>query len=360
MQYDVIFTLANIVLFCENKGGKKGSLCRGEQTLPAVLWCKLMSTIIAWWPGTSAFSRHYRLSSGADTRPITKIFMAYSKKGACYQIDRGQTSSPCCVNGALGCLLQLKRLSAAVSLGGGRSQLLEEGSLPHEVLESPHSCVIDVTAGNSQPLLPSSTTEWATSVKKIVQRFALLANTEDCVGAIYSSAWTPKESLTAVLFFFFFLDSTQKRPSSHHRVWNWFGCDICLMRSVLQSVQCNSRRRWLTSHNTADCFLQFSVFLIVLFCIDTSSSFRPDPHRESQNTKRFAVAECGGRRDRAAGSVAEHHSLRCQHRTIPRVVVCLLHVRVGSDRWLPNARLMSLNVLFSSGHNKAELAKQWR
>lgn len=68
--------------------------------------------------------------------------------------------------------LQLKRLSAAVSFGGGRSQLLEEGSLPRQLLECPQSCVIDVTTSSSQVLLPPSTTEWAKSVKNIVQRSA--------------------------------------------------------------------------------------------------------------------------------------------------------------------------------------------
>lgn len=66
--------------------------------------------------------------------------------------------------------LQLKRLSAAVAFGGGGSLLLEEGSLPRQLLESPQSCVIDVTTGSSQAAVPSSSTEWAKSVKNIVQR----------------------------------------------------------------------------------------------------------------------------------------------------------------------------------------------
>lgn len=66
--------------------------------------------------------------------------------------------------------MQLKRLSAAVGFGGGRSLLLEEGSLPRELLECPQSCVIDVTTGSSHALVPSSTTEWAKSVKNVVQR----------------------------------------------------------------------------------------------------------------------------------------------------------------------------------------------
>ncbi|XP_073341617.1 nibrin isoform X2 [Pagrus major] len=84
---------------------------------------------------------------------------------------------------------QLKRLSAAVSFGGGKSQLLEEGSLPRDLLESPQSCVIDVTTGSSQALLPSSTTEWAKSVKNIVQRKGLRVIPESEIGlaAIYAS-----------------------------------------------------------------------------------------------------------------------------------------------------------------------------
>ncbi|XP_067365098.1 nibrin isoform X2 [Channa argus] len=84
---------------------------------------------------------------------------------------------------------QLKRLSAAVSFGGGRSQLLEEGSLPRGLLESPHSCVVDVTTASSQTVLSSSTTEWANSVKNIVQRkgFRVITESEIGLAAIYAS-----------------------------------------------------------------------------------------------------------------------------------------------------------------------------
>ncbi|KAM4581525.1 nibrin isoform 2-T2 [Odontesthes bonariensis] len=84
---------------------------------------------------------------------------------------------------------QLKRLSAGVSFGGGRSQLLEEGSLPRELLESAHSCVVDVTTGNSQALLPPSSTEWANSVKSILQRkcFRVITESEIGLAAIYAS-----------------------------------------------------------------------------------------------------------------------------------------------------------------------------
>ncbi|KAM7420793.1 hypothetical protein PAMA_015153 [Pampus argenteus] len=84
---------------------------------------------------------------------------------------------------------QLKRLSAAVSFGGGRSQLLEEGFLPRDLLESPQSCVVDVITGSSQTLLPPSTAEWAKTVKNIVQRKGLRVITESEIGlaAIYAS-----------------------------------------------------------------------------------------------------------------------------------------------------------------------------
>lgn len=95
-------------------------------------------------------------------------------------------------------VLQLKRLSAAVSFGGGRTQLLAEGSLPHELLESRHNCVIDVTAGSSQALVPSSTTEWAKSVKNILQRFAQTA----CFSSD-DHRWRFKYLLTDVMAFIF-------------------------------------------------------------------------------------------------------------------------------------------------------------
>ncbi|XP_054477410.1 nibrin [Anoplopoma fimbria] len=84
---------------------------------------------------------------------------------------------------------QLKRLSTAVNFGGGKSQLLEEGSLPRDLLESPRSCVVNVMTGSSQALLPPSTTEWGNSVKNIVQRKGLRVITESEIGlaAIYAS-----------------------------------------------------------------------------------------------------------------------------------------------------------------------------
>ncbi|XP_049586792.1 nibrin [Syngnathus scovelli] len=87
---------------------------------------------------------------------------------------------------------QFKRLSAPVTLGGGTSQLLEEGSLPHDILASPQNCVVDFTAGNSQPPLTASTTGWHNSVKNIIQRKGRRAIAESEIGlaAIYSSCDT--------------------------------------------------------------------------------------------------------------------------------------------------------------------------
>ncbi|TNN75725.1 Nibrin [Liparis tanakae] len=84
---------------------------------------------------------------------------------------------------------QLKRLSRAVDFGGGKSQLLEGGALPRGLLESPQSCVVNVMTDSSQTLLPPSTTEWANSVKDIVQRKGLRVITESEIGlaAIYAS-----------------------------------------------------------------------------------------------------------------------------------------------------------------------------
>ncbi|XP_019747741.1 nibrin isoform X2 [Hippocampus comes] len=84
---------------------------------------------------------------------------------------------------------QFKRLSASVTFGGGTSQLLEEGTLPRDLLESPQSCVVDFTAGNSQPSLPASTTGWHNSLKHIIQRKGLRVITESEIGlaAIYTS-----------------------------------------------------------------------------------------------------------------------------------------------------------------------------
>lgn len=84
---------------------------------------------------------------------------------------------------------QLKRLSAAVSFGGGRCRLLEEGSLPRDVLESAQTCVVDAATGSSQPVLSSSAVEWVKSVKSIVEKKGLRVITESEIGlaAIHAS-----------------------------------------------------------------------------------------------------------------------------------------------------------------------------
>ncbi|XP_024917501.1 nibrin isoform X2 [Cynoglossus semilaevis] len=83
---------------------------------------------------------------------------------------------------------QLKRLSTAVGFGRGQSRLLEEGSLPRDLLESPQSCVVDATTGSAQTLT-SSAAKWAASVKNIVQRKGLRVITESEIGlaAIFAS-----------------------------------------------------------------------------------------------------------------------------------------------------------------------------
>ncbi|XP_046906167.1 nibrin [Hypomesus transpacificus] len=83
---------------------------------------------------------------------------------------------------------QLKRLSSAVTFGGGRSHLLEEGQLPVSLLESPWSCVVDIVTGNSQAISPS-TRKWADSVGQILQKKGCRFITESEIGlaAIYVS-----------------------------------------------------------------------------------------------------------------------------------------------------------------------------
>ncbi|XP_053699508.1 nibrin isoform X3 [Synchiropus splendidus] len=84
---------------------------------------------------------------------------------------------------------QLNRLATVVSCGGGSSRLLDEGSLPVNLLESPQSCVICLSSGSSQNLPPSSPAEWEMSVKSIVQRKGLRLITESEIGmaAIFAS-----------------------------------------------------------------------------------------------------------------------------------------------------------------------------
>lgn len=48
--------------------------------------------------------------------------------------------------------------------------------------------------------------------------------------------------------YFFLLNETQERSSSHPRVRNWFGCYLCFLWSVLQPVLSSTRLRWATTH----------------------------------------------------------------------------------------------------------------
>ncbi len=74
----------------------------------------------------------------------------------------------------------MKRLSQAVSCGGGVSRLLDEGSLPISRLESSSTCVVDMTSGNSQALIPPTFKKWVDSVAQILHRcvcvFLLMPN----------------------------------------------------------------------------------------------------------------------------------------------------------------------------------------
>ncbi|XP_052434551.1 nibrin [Carassius gibelio] len=77
---------------------------------------------------------------------------------------------------------QMKRLSQAVSCGGGVSQLLDEGSLPISLLESGSTCVVDMTSGNSQALIPPAFKKWGDSVAQILHRKGLRFITESEIG----------------------------------------------------------------------------------------------------------------------------------------------------------------------------------
>lgn len=94
-------------------------------------------------------------------------------------------------------------------------------------------------------------------------------------------------------------------------------------------------------------FFILPIFFVLLFyCVNIFSVlclclwFRADSKSESQNTKCFAVTECGGGRDRVTCSISEHHSLCSQHRAVTGVPTstyshvsvacssCLLHSSV--------------------------------
>uniref|UniRef100_A0A9J8DC53 Nibrin n=1 Tax=Cyprinus carpio carpio TaxID=630221 RepID=A0A9J8DC53_CYPCA len=77
---------------------------------------------------------------------------------------------------------QMKRLSQAVSCGGGVSQLLDQGSLPISLLESSSTCVVDITSGNSQAVIPPASKKWVDSVAQILHRNGLRFITESEIG----------------------------------------------------------------------------------------------------------------------------------------------------------------------------------
>ncbi|XP_073702933.1 nibrin [Garra rufa] len=82
---------------------------------------------------------------------------------------------------------QMKRLSQSVSFGGGVSQLLDEGSLPVSLLESSSTCVIDMTSGNSQAVIPPASKKLVDSVAQILRRNGLrfIAESEIGLAAIH-------------------------------------------------------------------------------------------------------------------------------------------------------------------------------
>ncbi|XP_027009189.2 nibrin [Tachysurus fulvidraco] len=87
---------------------------------------------------------------------------------------------------------QMKRLSQAIGFGGGRSQLLEEGSLPVSLLESTGICVVDMATGSSQAPMTPTIKNWTNSVSSILHRNGLrfIAESEIGLAAIYVNIQT--------------------------------------------------------------------------------------------------------------------------------------------------------------------------
>lgn len=77
---------------------------------------------------------------------------------------------------------QMKRLSQAVTCGGGVCQLLDEGSLPVSLLEASSTCVVDMISGNSQAVIPPNSKKWVDSVAQILHRNGLRFITESEIG----------------------------------------------------------------------------------------------------------------------------------------------------------------------------------
>lgn len=65
-------------------------------------------------------------------------------------------------------------------------------------------------------------------------------------------------------FSVFFLTHSQKRPSTHHRVWNRSGCHLCFLWEILQSLEL--RLRWVIKQTIfLYYFYGFSSFVFVSF-----------------------------------------------------------------------------------------------
>uniref|UniRef100_A0A8C5PT90 Nibrin n=1 Tax=Leptobrachium leishanense TaxID=445787 RepID=A0A8C5PT90_9ANUR len=69
---------------------------------------------------------------------------------------------------------QLKKLSPAVTLGGGEAKLLKEDFNDQSVLENPKACVIDIGTTDSQLSLSDPTQSWTCSVFDVLQRLGNL------------------------------------------------------------------------------------------------------------------------------------------------------------------------------------------
>ncbi|XP_078543188.1 nibrin [Lissotriton helveticus] len=77
---------------------------------------------------------------------------------------------------------QHKKLSPAVSLGGGEAKLLHQGSKEMPLLDSPGTCVIDAGYAISQLLISESTKEWCDSITAVLHRKGLRAIPEAEIG----------------------------------------------------------------------------------------------------------------------------------------------------------------------------------
>ncbi|KAJ1192964.1 hypothetical protein NDU88_002270 [Pleurodeles waltl] len=77
---------------------------------------------------------------------------------------------------------QHKKLSPAVSLGGGEAKLLHQGSKDISLLDIPGTCVIDAGYASSQLLVCEPTKEWCDSITAALQRKGLRTIPESEIG----------------------------------------------------------------------------------------------------------------------------------------------------------------------------------